>query len=130
MISTSSYTFSLLIIPILIFLARVVDVSFGTISIILVSRGMKNVAQIFGFFEIMIWLFAISQIMQHVSNIVYYLAYASGYASGTYVGILIEEKMAIGRVIIRIITKKDATELVEHLRSTGYGVTNFDGQII
>lgn len=128
MIDINPETFALIIVPILIFLARIIDVSFGTIRIILISRGMKNVAPIFGFFEIMIWLFAISQIMQHVSNIVYYLAYASGYASGTYVGILIEEKMAIGRVIIRIITKKDATELVDCFRSTGYGVTIFDGQ--
>ena len=128
MIDTNSYTFSLLIIPILIFLARVVDVSFGTIRIILDSRGIKRVAPVFAFFEIIIWLFAISQIIQNLTNITYYLAYASGYATGTYFGILIEEKMAIGRVIIRIITKRDATELVERLRSTGYGVTSFDGQ--
>jgi uncharacterized protein YebE (UPF0316 family) len=55
------------------------------------------------------------------------LVYAFGYVIGTYIGILIEEKMAIGRVIVRIITKKDATELVETLRVTGYGVTSFDG---
>ena len=89
---------------------------------------MKYVAPIFGFLEIVVWLFAISQIMQHLNSILYYLAYAFGYTAGTYVGILIEEKMALGRVIIRIITKKDATELVECLRSTGYGVTSFDGQ--
>jgi uncharacterized protein YebE (UPF0316 family) len=129
MIDPNSDTFTLIIAPILIFLARIMDVTFGTIRIIFLSRGMKHAAPIFGFFEIMIWLFAISQIMQHVSSIVYYLAYASGYATGTYVGILIEEKMAIGRVIIRIITKKDATELVERLRYTGYGVTSFDGQV-
>lgn len=127
MIGPSSDIFTLIIVPILIFLARIVDVTFGTVRIILVSRGMKNVAPIFAFFEIMIWLFAIGQIMQHLDSISYYLAYASGYAAGTYVGILIEEKMAIGRVIIRIITRKDATELVECLRSTGYGVTSFDG---
>ncbi len=126
MIDTSSETS--IIVPILIFLARVIDVSFGTIRIILISRGMKYVAPIFGFLEIIIWLFAISQIMQHLTNITYYLAYAFGFATGTYVGIFIEEKMAIGKVIIRIITKKDATELVENFRNTGYGVTIFNGQ--
>lgn len=66
--------------------------------------------------------------MQHLTNVAYYLAYACGYATGTFVGILIEEKIAIGKVVIRIITNKDATELVEHLRNTGYGVTIFDGR--
>lgn len=128
MINTNSETFSLIVIPILIFIARIMDVTFGTIRIIFVSRGKKFLAPIFGFFEIIIWLFAIGQIMQHLTNITYYLAYASGFATGTFVGIYVEEKMAIGMVIIRIITKKDASELVEHLRSTGYGVTSFDGQ--
>lgn len=124
----SSETFSLVVIPILIFIARVVDVTFGTIRIILISRSRKFIAPIFAFFEIIIWLFAISQIMQHMNNIAYYLAYAFGFATGTFVGIWVEEKMAIGMVIIRIITKKDASELVERLRATGYGVTSFDGQ--
>jgi len=66
--------------------------------------------------------------MQHVDNIIYYLAFGSGFATGTYVGIMIEEKIAIGRVIIRIITRKDTTALVKHMRSIGYGVTIFDGQ--
>ncbi len=128
MIDINSETFSLIIIPILIFIAKIADVTFGTVRIILVSRGRKFIASIFGFFEIIIWLFAIIQIMQHLTNIVYYLAYAFGFAVGTFVGILVEEKMAIGTVIIRIITKKDASELVEHLRSIGYGVTSFNGQ--
>ena len=128
MIDPNSDVYALIVVPILIFLARITDVTFGTIRIIFVSRGMKSIAPVFGFFEIIVWLFAISQIMQHVSNVVYYLAYAFGYTAGNYVGILIEEKMAIGKVIVRIITKKDATELLERLRSDGYGVTSFDGQ--
>ena len=62
--------------------------------------------------------------MQYLNGVSYYLAYAFGYSAGTYVGILIEEKMAKGRVITRIITKKDATELIEGLRSTGYDVAS------
>ena len=128
MFDINSESFSLIVVPILIFIAKVADVTFGTIRIILISRGRKFIASIFAFFEIIIWLFAIIQIMQHLTNITYYLAYAFGFATGTFVGILVEEKMAIGMVIIRIITKKDASELVEHLRSMGYGVTSFDGQ--
>lgn len=126
--NTNSDIFSLIIIPILIFIAKVADVTFGTIRIIMISRGRKLIAPILGFFEIMIFLFAIIQIMQHLTNITYYLAYAFGYAVGNYVGVWVEEKIALGMVIIRIITKKDASNLVEHLRSIGYGVTSFDGQ--
>lgn len=117
----------LAIVPILIFVARIIDVTFGTIRIIMISRGRKYIAPIVAFIEIMIWLFAISQVIQHLEG-AYYLAYGLGYATGTYVGILIEEKIAIGKVIIRIITKKDSEDLAEHLRDTGYGVTIFEGQ--
>ncbi len=125
---TNSETFSLIILPLLIFTARVLDVTLGTIRIIFVSRGRKFLAPIFGFFEIMIWLFAIGQIMQHLTNITYYLAYAGGFTSGIFIGIAIEEKMAMGTVVVRVITKKDAYELIECLKSAGYGVTSFDGQ--
>ncbi|MBW2559942.1 MAG: DUF2179 domain-containing protein [Deltaproteobacteria bacterium] len=120
--------FTWVVIPLLIALARVVDVTLGTIRIIYISRGMKFVAPIFGFFEILIWLIAISQIMQNLSNPVYYLAYALGFAGGNLVGIFVEERLAVGRVIMRIITQRDATELVAYLRSAGYGVTTVEAE--
>ncbi|MCK9275296.1 MAG: DUF2179 domain-containing protein [Syntrophales bacterium] len=113
-------------VPVLIFLARIIDVSLGTIRIIYISRGMKLLAPLFGFFEILIWLIAIGQIMQNVTNLVYYLAYAIGFASGNFVGILIEERLAVGKVVLRIITQKDASALIIELRSRGYGVTVAD----
>ena len=88
-------------------MARIADVTFGTIRIIFVSRGMKWLAPICGFFEIMIWLFAIGQVFNNLTNITYYLAYAGGFACGNFVGIWIEEKMAIGTLVVQIITKKD-----------------------
>jgi len=120
--------FTWVIIPSLIALARVVDVTLGTIRIIYISRGMKFLAPIFGFFEILIWLIAIGQIMQNLSNPVYYLAYALGFAAGNLVGIFVEERLAVGRVILRIITQRDATELVNYLRSSGYGVTTVEAE--
>jgi len=124
----SSETFSLIILPLLIFIARVMDMTLDTIRIIFVSRGQKFLAPFFGFFEIMIWLFAIGQIMQNLTNITYYLAYAGGFATGVFVGISIEEKMAVGTVVVRVITNKDATKLVENIKSEGYGVTSFVGE--
>ena len=123
-----SPVFTWVVIPLLITLARVVDVTLGTIRIIYISRGMKFLAPIFGFFEILIWLIAIGQIMQNLSNPVYYLAYALGFATGNLVGIFVEERLAVGRVILRIITQRDATELVNYLRSSGYGVTTVEAE--
>lgn len=121
-----STTFKWIILPLLIFSARIIDVTLGTIRIIYISRGLKYAAPIFGFFEIVIWLLAIGQIMQNLTNVVYYIAYAAGFATGNFVGIHIEERMAIGTVIIRIITQKDASELIKFLRHEGYGVTSVD----
>jgi len=66
--------------------------------------------------------------MQNLNNFVCYIAYGAGFGMGTFIGILIEKKLAIGRSIIRIITQKDATALLNHLRSEGYGVTSLDAQ--
>ena len=76
----------------------------------------------------MIWLFAIGQVMQNLTNIYYYVAYAGGFAMGNFVGIYIEEKMAIGTLVIRIITKKDASDLIEVLKSKNYGITIVDAR--
>jgi uncharacterized protein YebE (UPF0316 family) len=115
------------ILPFLIFIARVADVSLGTVRVIFVSRGLKYLAPIVGFFEIIIWLLAIGQIMRNLSNPVCYIAYAGGFAMGNYVGICIAEKLSLGVVLIRVVAKIDALPLVEHLKSKNYGVTSVDG---
>jgi len=117
-----------IVLPILIFLARVGDVSLGTIRIIFVSKGIKYLAPLVGFFEILIWLMAISQIMQNLSNVYYYFFYAGGFAMGNFMGIVIEEKLSIGTVAIRIITRKDATKLIEGLKKKKYGITVVDAE--
>lgn len=116
------------IIPVLIVLARIGDVTLGTIRIISIGRGYKLVAPLLGFFEVFIWLLAIRQIMQNLTNIYYYIVYSGGFAAGTFVGMYIEEKLAIGILSIRIITRKDASELIAFLRSANYGVTSVDAQ--
>jgi len=115
--------FTYVILPLFIFLARIVDVSLGTLRIIFVTKGMRKVAPLIGFFEVFIWLLAISRIMQNLDNWVCYVAYAAGFASGNLIGMLIEEKLAIGHEMIRVITRKDATNLIDELRETGHGVT-------
>ena len=116
------------IIPLLIFLARILDVTLGTIRIVFVSKGLRYLAPVVGFFEVLIWLFAIRAIMQNLNNIACYLAYGAGFAAGTFLGLSIEKKLAVGRSIVRIITQNDEAELVKHLRAKGYGVTVMDAQ--
>jgi uncharacterized protein YebE (UPF0316 family) len=123
-----SSLFTWVVIPVLIVLARIVDVTLDTIRVIYISRGMKYLAPLFGFFGVLVWLLAISQIMKNLNNPVYYLAYAVGFATGNLVGIFIEERLAVGKVVLRIITQKDTTALVTHFRSCGYGVTTVDAE--
>lgn len=120
--------FTWVILPFLIFLARAVDVSLGTIRIVFVSRGLRFLAPIVGFFEVIIWLLAIRVIMQNLDNAACYLAYGAGFAMGTFIGLHIEKRMAIGTSIVRIITQKDSTPLIDHLREKGFGVTSLDAQ--
>jgi uncharacterized protein YebE (UPF0316 family) len=118
--------FSLIILPALIFLARILDVTFGTLRIIFISRGLGVLAALVGFFEVLIWILAIGQVMQNLQHWITYVAYALGFSAGNLVGIIIERRIAIGNLIVRIITRREADELVKFLRSAGYGVTSID----
>ncbi|MCJ7821402.1 MAG: DUF2179 domain-containing protein [Bacteroidales bacterium] len=120
--------FTYVLIPLFIFCARIIDVSLGTLRIIFVTKGMRRIAPLIGFFEVFIWLLAISRIMQNLENWVCYVAYAAGFASGNLIGMLLEEKLAIGHEMIRVITRKDATTLINVLRETGHGVTWISAQ--
>jgi uncharacterized protein YebE (UPF0316 family) len=123
-----STLFNWLVLPLLIFTARIIDVTLGTMRIVFVSRGLKYLAPIVGFFEVIIWLLAIRVIMQNLNNTVCYIAYGAGFGLGTYIGMYIEKKMAMGRGILRIITRKDAAPLISCLRENSFGVTSLRAQ--
>lgn len=110
-------------IPLLIFFARVIDVTIGTIRIVFVSKGHKLLAAILGFFEVFIWVIVIGQVMQNVHAFHYYVAYAGGFAAGNYVGLSIEERLAVGNQLIRVITKQSGLELIKNLNAAGFGAT-------
>ena len=112
--------FNYVLLPILIFLSRICDVSIATMRVMFIMNGARKLAPIVGFFEALIWLIAIGQIMQNLNNIYSYLAYAAGFATGTFVGMYMEEKIALGRMIVRIITRTPTDELTEWLRVKGY----------
>jgi uncharacterized protein YebE (UPF0316 family) len=118
-----STLFSYGLLPLLIFLARICDVSIGTMRIIFVSKGKRNIAPFLGFFEVLIWIVAVSKIMQNLDNYINYVAYAAGFATGNFVGMLIEERLAVGIQMIRVITQQGGADLMQTLNSKGFGAT-------
>jgi uncharacterized protein YebE (UPF0316 family) len=126
MFLTDSWFFTWILLPVLIFLARILDVSIGTLRLIFVSKGFKFYAPILGFFEVVIWLLAIGQIMQHLDNFMCYFAYGLGFATGNYIGIYLDEKMSLGTVLIRVVPKFDTTNLINHLRADNFGTSVVD----
>ena len=122
----SSDLFSYVILPLLIIIARISDVTIGTIRIVMVSKGQKILAPILGFFEVVIWLIAMSKVLQNIDNWVTYVAYGLGFALGNYIGLIIEEKLAVGVVQLQIITRKNADDLLKALREAGYGITHIE----
>jgi len=117
-----------IIIPLLIVIARIADVSLGTLRIVFVSKGMKMLAPVLGFFEIIIWLLAVSRIFENLDNWIYFISYAVGFSAGNYIGLLIEERIALGYINLRIITQLSGEELIERLSCEGYGVTSVDAK--
>ena len=124
----SSGLFSWVVLPLIIVFARVIDVTLGTLRIIFVSRGDRTIAPILGFFETLIWVVVISQIMQNLNNPMTYIAYALGFALGNYIGISVEDKLAIGHLVVRIFVTKDEDEIMKKIIDAGFGVTSLKGK--
>ncbi|MBN1489469.1 MAG: hypothetical protein JXA69_06075 [Phycisphaerae bacterium] len=113
--------------PMFIFLARLTDVSIGTLRTMCVVRGMRWLAPILGFFEITIWITAVSGVLTHLDHWYNILAYAGGFAAGNSLGILLEQKIAIGMQAIRLISKGRSAAVAEGLRLAGFVVTEITG---
>jgi len=122
------FMFTYIALPLLIFFARVADVSLGTIRIIFISKGYKFLSLFIGFFEVLIWLTAINQIWSNLSNVWLYLAYAGGFATGNYVGIWLDEKISLGSAMVRIIIRKNSDKLIKALKKNNYQLTILNGR--
>jgi uncharacterized protein YebE (UPF0316 family) len=121
-------TFSYFVLPVMIFFARICDVTLGTLRVIFVARGKKYIAPFLGFFEVLIWIIVISELLSSANNIFCYVAYAAGYATGNFMGMLVEERIAIGTVLMRIFLSHNGKDLAEILNKNGYGVTLLRGE--
>ncbi len=117
-----------ILFPMIIFASRATDVSLGTLRSVLANKGMKKMVPFIGFFEVLFWLFAISTVMKNLSNFMCYLGWAGGYATGIYIGLSIEERLAIGTQVIRVFTQQDITKLISTLLEKNYSYTILDGE--
>jgi uncharacterized protein YebE (UPF0316 family) len=120
--------FNWIILPLLIFVSRLADVSLATLRHIFISKGFRKIVPILGFFEVLIWLLAIRQVFNNLNNTPCFIAWAAGFSAGTYLGMYIEERLALGLQIIRIITNEDVDKLLEAFKNSSQGITVVDGQ--
>ena len=112
----------------LVLVARIFDVSMGTMRVAFIARGRKVFAACCGFIEVFIWICVVSQVLSGERHLAIYVAYATGYACGTLVGMFIEEHLAVGLVLVQVITTRPAEPLMQQLSAAGYGVTRQDAQ--
>ncbi|ADI01181.1 MULTISPECIES: DUF2179 domain-containing protein [Syntrophothermus] len=110
-----------------IFFARIIDVSLGTVRMILTIRGERYLAAGIGFFEIMVYVVALGKVINSLHEPPRLIAYCLGFASGVLVGIVIEERLALGYRGLQVITDYNNDRLVEYLRDQGFGVTTWEG---
>lgn len=119
----------ILLVGLLIFLARIVDVSVGTLRTIVTVQGRVRLAFILGFLEVTIWVTVISAMVKNIETApVLAVFYGLGFATGNVVGILAERRLALGHVALRIFSRKAGESLVEQLRNQGQPVTVFRGE--
>ncbi|MGE5072419.1 MAG: DUF2179 domain-containing protein [Anaerolineae bacterium] len=107
----------------LIFALRITDMSLDTLRVLFVVRGRKKTAWVLGFFQSAVYVIAIAKVLSSLSNPLTVLGYAAGFATGNVLGMLVEERLAIGHIQLQIVTKRRGIALAQALREGGYGVT-------
>ena len=112
----------------LIFSLRVIDVSIGTVRMLMIVRGRKLLSALMGFVEVLIFLLAISKVIREVNNVWNVLGYCGGFATGTIVGMTLEQRLALGFSVVRIISKTRWLEITQALRHESFGATQIIGE--
>ncbi len=114
--------------PLVIFFMRVTDVSLDTLRVLLMVRNAKWQVPIIGFFQVSIWIVAVSAVVQNLYSPLHMIGYAAGFATGNFVGMLIEERLALGLATMRTMVKQGGAQLAMALRERGFAVTEMDGR--
>ena len=125
--SAGEITVDVILGGLLIAAARVVDVSLSVLRQASVRAGRRKSAWMIGFIEALIWVFVVSSVVKNLTNPVYAIFYALGFATGTFVGVTMEGFLARGEQVIRIFTHK-GDEMATVFREMGYRVTQFEGK--
>jgi uncharacterized protein YebE (UPF0316 family) len=112
----------------LIFALRVSDMTLDTLRVLFVMRGKKKIAWVLGFFQSAIFVLAIGKVLSQVNNPLNIIGYAAGFATGNVVGMMIEERIAIGHILVNIISPRRGSAIANHLRENGYAVTELSGR--
>lgn len=107
----------------LIFFLRVSDMTLDTLRVLVMMRGKKSIAWMLGLFQSLIFVLAISSVLSNLDNPLNILGYASGFATGVVVGMLIEERLALGHVQISIVSSRRGAAITERLREEGFAIT-------
>ena len=114
-------------IPLLIFGARICDVSIGTTRMILTVAGHRVISSVLGFFEVIIWVLAVGGAIRYLDHVTALLGYGGGFATGVLVGMTIENRIALGYRLVRAINRDPAIDLSAALREQGHRVTRVEG---
>lgn len=114
-------------IPLVIFFARIGDVSINTIRTMTMINGNRIASALLGACEVTIWVLAVGGVLKYLPNPWAVLGYAAGFGTGVFVGMSIEDRLAMGFRLVRVISTSRGTDVAATLREQGYGVTRFDG---
>ena len=114
--------------PVIVFLLRATDVTMATVRMLLIVRGHRMLAPVIGFFEILIWVMAVGIVVQHLTSPLHVVGYAAGFATGNYLGLRLEGRLALGLATIRTMVRTGGAELAGELRDQGFGVTETLGR--
>lgn len=107
----------------LVFSLRIVDVSIGTVRIVILMRGNVGLAAILGFFESITWVVAASVVFANLGDPPQAIAFAAGFGCGVLVGGLVERRIAMGTAFVRVVAPVDTPQVAEPLREAGFPVT-------
>ncbi len=110
-----------------IFIARIADVTLGTVRTIIVFRGYRVTAAVVGFIEVVIWVLAAAQVLNNLDHWYLIIAYAGGFAAGNYIGMWLESVLAMGNELVRVISFKRGGHLVQTLRANGFKAIDLEG---
>lgn len=119
--------YDLILDLLLIFVLRTLDVGISTVRIVLLGRGKRGLAAGLGFVEAIVWVVAVARVLDGIDDPARMVAFAAGFAMGTYLGSLVEEWLAIGQALVRVVAPIDSPSVAPELRELGFGATVFNG---